>query len=135
MMFVGCNIAINLNPPRASQADPVGSIYLVDVDFVSCETMINTFPFRATEQGTTVFTFDNIHFVGNRYFFGFTDGSATTTDVLHDGTINFATIGDIQDGTALDGFYTINVGTRIPDLTYTGGDSFDYAQKAYRRRG
>ena len=68
LIFLGCDVAINLDPPGASESDPVGSIYLVDTQFSQCDTMIRTFPFRASEQGTTVFTFDNIRFSGNNHF-------------------------------------------------------------------
>ncbi|KAL2017482.1 hypothetical protein VTK56DRAFT_2078 [Thermocarpiscus australiensis] len=134
LLFESCDVAINLNPPGASQADPVGSIYLLDSDFVTCGTMIYTFPFRSSEQGTTVFTFDNIHFVGNSYFLGFTDGTVTGIDVTSDGNIDFATIGDIEVGAALDGFYTIDVGNRSSELALPWTGYTGYAQQPYRRR-
>jgi hypothetical protein len=114
----------------------VGSVYLVDVQFEQCGTVIYTFPFRATETGTTVFTFDNIFFEGNQYLFVYTDGTVLTTfDVTDRGSLLFATIGDIQDyGVPIDGLYTIDFGTRNPAFTDSSSPFSTDTQPGYARR-
>jgi len=134
MTFEGCNVAMNLDPPGASDSDPVGSVYLLDVQFLDCGTLIYTFPFRSSETGTTVFTFDNLYFRGNSQFMTFTDGSGVVLDVNSEGNMDFATIGDLQaDGTPLDGFYAVNFGTRNAALT-EADSGYDAAQNGYVRR-
>lgn len=97
--------------------------------------MIYTFPFASGEQGTTVFTFDNVHFVGNTYFISFTSGNYLVFDVTQDGEIDFATLGDVEDvGTTSDGFYYINVPTRPASLADMSEEAWDYAQYGWFRR-
>jgi hypothetical protein len=106
----------------------------MDTDFVDCNTVIYTFPFASGERGTTDFTFDNVHFVGNIYFMLFTNGENLVYDVTQDTIINFATLGDVQDGGTFDGFYTVNVPTRQVNLTDHAHTAWTYDQSAYFRR-
>jgi hypothetical protein len=65
MTFQGCDIAMDLDPPGASQSDSAGSMYLLDSQFIDCGAVINTFSLGSSEAGTTVFTFHNLYFSSN----------------------------------------------------------------------
>lgn len=57
---IGCDVGINMVVPGSSIGDLVGSMYLMDSDFVTTPVMIYTYPWLATEQANTVITLDNI---------------------------------------------------------------------------
>lgn len=133
LLVVSCEVAINMNPPGASASDPAGSIYLVDSDFVTNDVFIKTFPFQNTEQGTTVFTFDNLHYGENGEFIQFPDGSYLDFDGGTDSYIDLMTIGDIEINGVLDGFYYLSAPDRPAALTGTGA-SIGYPHQWWQRR-
>ncbi|KIM98550.1 glycoside hydrolase family 55 protein, partial [Oidiodendron maius Zn] len=138
LIFTNCGTAINLDPPGASLSDPVGSIYLMDVQFNSCGTCIYTFPFTSSEKGTTVFTFDNVNFVTNTHFMSLTNGNyLETIDVTHNTFVQFTTIGDlIGPFGEFDGTFNVSTPKRPSILTQNAaGSSFTFAQNAYYKRG
>ncbi|KAH7409504.1 pectate lyase superfamily protein-domain-containing protein [Cadophora sp. MPI-SDFR-AT-0126] len=72
LLIENCNVGINV---VSSQANPPGSIYILDSTFNTVGTAILSSPFLSQEQGTTVMVLDNNAYVSVGVILGFTDGT------------------------------------------------------------
>lgn len=107
---------------------------IVDSAFVKCPVAILTYSFaRSTgEQGTTVLTLNNVHFVGDTNFIVFPDGTGLVQNVSNS-VIQFWQIGDLEaDGATHDGLFFVNI-PRPEVLTVTDAFSSPQQGSFYRR--
>jgi hypothetical protein len=126
-------VGIDLTPPGASAAAPVGSVMIVDSIFTNCVIAVQTYKFTSTivEQGTTVLSFNNVGFNGCSYFIVFPDGTYDSQDVSNL-QLGYWQMGDLEaSGETQDGFFTVNV-TRPAALTIA--DSSSLAENSFFRR-
>ncbi|KIN03011.1 glycoside hydrolase family 55 protein, partial [Oidiodendron maius Zn] len=72
LLIDNCNVGINVT---SSQADPPGSLYILDSSFESVATAILSSPFSSDEQGTTVMVLDNNYYEGVGEIVAFSDGT------------------------------------------------------------